>query len=111
MDYRELIKAEFHRRRISDPFYSLRTFAKDLGLSPIYVSYLLRFKRGLSKHNALPVAHAMGLNGSVARRFCLLVNAQSARTAAQRNVAKQGLQKKFIKEAESELIKRLQILK
>ena len=48
MDYREIIKAEFYRRRINNPFYSLRSFAKDLGLTPMHLSYLFKGKRGLA---------------------------------------------------------------
>jgi uncharacterized protein (TIGR02147 family) len=108
MDYRDLIKAEFARRRGLNSFYSLRTFAKDLGLTPMHLSYLFRGKRGLSKLNALAVAKGIGLRTFAAKRFCLMVSAQSGRSKVERNVAKQGFKKKFIQEAEPELVKRLE---
>lgn len=98
MDYRDIIKAEFAERRAVQPFYSLRSFAKDLGLKHSHLSNLFRGKRGLSKNNALPIARALGLKTFAARRFELLVSAQSGRTKIERNLAKLGLQKKFIKD-------------
>jgi len=41
MDYREIIKEEFFKRRSEDPFYSLRTFAKELGIALSHLSYQL----------------------------------------------------------------------
>jgi hypothetical protein len=108
MDYRDLVKAEFLRRKASDPFYCLRRFAKDLSLEPMHVSYLLKHKRGLSKNNALHVASVLGLKGFAAQRFCFLVSAQSGRSKVERGLAKMGLQKKWIQEAKVELHRRLE---
>jgi plasmid maintenance system antidote protein VapI len=55
VDYREIIKAEFLKRRSENPFYSLRKFSKELGIAPSHLSYLIRGERGLSKDNALQV--------------------------------------------------------
>jgi uncharacterized protein (TIGR02147 family) len=99
MDYRAIVKAEFLKRRNENPFYSLRTFAKELGIAPSHLSYLIRGERGLSKDNALQVARALGLKTFAAQKFKFLVSAQSGRSKVERNIAKQGLKKKFIKEA------------
>lgn len=109
MDYRDIVKAEFFRRRSIDPFYSLRSFAKDLNLEPMHLSYLLKHKRGLSKDNAMYVALELGLTGFAARRFCFMVSAQSGRSRAERNLAKMGLEKKWIKKAELELRSRTKV--
>ena len=101
MNYHEIIKAEFLRRSMSDPFYSLRDFAKDLGLLPSHMSYVLKGERGISKDNALRVAFSLGLITFAARRFCFLVSAQSARSKVERNLAKQGLKRKWLREAKT----------
>jgi len=98
-DYREIIKTEFISRRSKDPFYSLRSFAKDLDLLPSHLSYIIRGKRGLSKDNALQVAYNLGLKTFAAQKFKFLVSAQSGRSIVERNLAKQGLKKKFIRGA------------
>lgn len=49
MDYRELIAAEFERRQSKNPKYSLRGFAKELGLTPMHLLYVMRGERGISK--------------------------------------------------------------
>ncbi len=107
MDYRDLIKAEFLRRRELDPFYSLRTFSKDIGLKPMHVSYLFKHQRGLSKESARQVATAIGLKGFPAKRFQILASAQSGRSKVERNLAKNALKRKFIAKSEKELLKRL----
>ena len=72
MDYREIIKIEFLKRRNEDPFYSLRAFSKALGIAPSHLSYLLRGERGLSKDNAIQVAYGLGLkNGYLNGSFGL----------------------------------------
>jgi len=103
MDYRELIRDEFNRRRAREPFYSLRGYAKDLGLKHSHLSLLFRGRRGLSKHSALGVAYALGLRTFAAKRFCFLVSAQSGRSREERNLAKMGLRKKLIAQAHLKL--------
>ena len=95
VDYREIIKAEFLRRRAKDPFYSLRSFAKDLGLFPSHLSDVLKSKRGLSKNNAFDIASALGLKTFAAQKFRFMVSAQSGRSKIERTLAKQGLKKKI----------------
>lgn len=99
MDYRLVVKTEFLKRRSANPFYSLRTFAKELGIAPSHLSYLIRGERGLSKDNALQVARGLGLKTFSAQKFRFLVSAQSGRSKVERSLAKQGLRKKWIKEA------------
>ena len=97
MDYREMIKAEFLKRRQDDPFYSLRSFAKDLEILPSHLSYIMRGQRGLSKENAQRVALRMGLTSVAVQHFRFLVSAQSGRSKTERGFARQGLQRKYLK--------------
>lgn len=96
MNYHQIIRSEFERRRKKDLFYSLRQFARDLDLTPMHLSYLLRGERGLSKHKALQVAYRLGIKGYMARSFQYLVVSQSGRSKSQRQLAKQALQRKWM---------------
>jgi plasmid maintenance system antidote protein VapI len=93
LDYKLMIKMEFLKRRGRQPFYSVRTFAKDLRLGPMHVSYLLKGQRGLSKHNAYQIGRALGLNPRQAEKFRFLVSAQSGRSLRERNLARQALKR------------------
>jgi plasmid maintenance system antidote protein VapI len=107
MDYRELIKAEFLKRREIDPFYSMRSYAKDLGLKPTHLSYLLRGKRGLSKAKAWRVGSELNLKQHAGETFRFMVSAQSGRSVYERNLAKQGLKRKHLVLAAHRLEQRL----
>jgi AraC-like DNA-binding protein len=99
LDYAHIIKMEFERRRQKESFYSLRTFAQDLELQPSHLSDLFKGKKGLSKKSAAKIAAKIGLKNFAATKFCFLVSAQSGRSTRERNLARSGLQKKFIKNA------------
>ena len=72
-NYRSYLKAEQANRVQNDPQYSLRTFAKFLGLAPSMLSDVTRNKRGLSLRCAKSVAHRLGLDHREAEYFLLLV--------------------------------------
>lgn len=98
-DYRDILVAELARRKTLSPHYSLRDFAKNLGLSPSQTSRLLRKERGLSKEAAFKISAALGLAGMARQRFIFLVQAISGRSLWIRGLARQGLQRKGIHEA------------
>jgi hypothetical protein len=56
LDYREIFKLELEKRRKLSPKYSLCDFAKDIGLLPSHLSYVLRKQRGLSRESAGHIA-------------------------------------------------------
>ena len=103
MTYREIIQAEFEKRRTKDLFYSLRKYAKDLGLNPMHLSNLLKGKRGLSDTSASKVALRLGLEGSLASAFILLAATESGRSKARRRSAKLILQKRLRAQALSKV--------
>lgn len=94
MDYRDIIKAEFAIRRKLKPFYSLRSFAKDLRINPMHLSNILVGKRGLSKEKALMIGAALGLKAKEREYFRFLVSVQSGRSKSERTLATQGLKRK-----------------
>lgn len=90
--YIEILKEEFAQRRSKNSFYSLRSFAKDLGLNPMHLSNIFNNKRGLSKQKAEFVARELRhLNFTERRKFILLVSAASGKSRLERNFAKMGL--------------------
>lgn len=56
-NYRSQLKMELSLRRARNPHYSLRSFARDLGVSPTALSEVLAAKREFSLRNAQKVAH------------------------------------------------------
>jgi uncharacterized protein (TIGR02147 family) len=60
----EFLNQELRRRTSSNPRYSLRSFAKNLGLSPGALSEVLNGKRPLSAKAVPKIAKAVGLNRS-----------------------------------------------
>lgn len=65
----ESLLAEFEMRRAKNASYSLRAFAKQLGLSPGRLSEFLSGKRKLNKPNCLKLASGLGLTPSQTDRW------------------------------------------
>ncbi len=104
MEYREIIYAEFSRRRSQNRFYSLRKFAIDLGISKSHLSNILNSKRGLSPELARTIVGKLSLQkGMNHRAFVLLVTKQSARASYKRGLAAQALSRTYMKNAQIEL--------
>lgn len=61
-DYRIWLIDEFSQRRVRNSFYSLRAFARDLGVSPTSLSEVLAKKRDFSKKNILQISNSMSLS-------------------------------------------------
>jgi transcriptional regulator with XRE-family HTH domain len=59
--YRDLLADEFARRKRNNPGYSLRAFARDLGISPATLSQVLSGKRDFKKKSALRVADKLAM--------------------------------------------------
>lgn len=57
----EILKDELSLRRMRNSAYSLRAFARDLGVSVTALSDFLTLKRNLSKTNILKICHSLNL--------------------------------------------------
>lgn len=90
-DYRELLRDELEFRRRANPSYSLRAFAKKLGVAPSRLSEVLQGKRGLSGASARTIATNLGLSDRERDLFEDLVAAQHARSEAKRAAARERL--------------------
>jgi uncharacterized protein (TIGR02147 family) len=85
--YRSLIKRELEERCARNSSYSLRAFAKHLGLSPSALSEILSGKYGLSDSRARQVATALGLHAEEVEMFRDLVKREYSRSASERSAA------------------------
>lgn len=62
LDYRRVLQSEFDHRRRNNPAYSLRSFARDLDLSPSRLSEVLNGKGDLSTSTLLDVGARLGIS-------------------------------------------------
>jgi uncharacterized protein (TIGR02147 family) len=88
LDHREYLHHELSLRQNRNPRYSLRAYAKDLGLSASTLCELLAGKHGLSHGRALLVARRIPLADRHAEHFADLVVQGHSRNPAKRKLAK-----------------------
>lgn len=93
-DFREIIRAEFTERNRVCASYSLRQFARDLGMSASLLSAVLSGKNSLSPRMARQVSERMQLDESRTEFFCDLVSAEGARSGLQRRAAEARLRRR-----------------
>jgi uncharacterized protein (TIGR02147 family) len=86
-DYRNYLREEFLKRLAKNPQYSLRAFARTVGLAPSRVSQLFNQRQGLSKRKAIDVGKKLGFETAFLKHFALLVEARHARSKTQRQFA------------------------
>jgi uncharacterized protein (TIGR02147 family) len=67
--FREYLKQEYTRRANKNPHYSLRAFAKNLGVHHATLSTLLSGKRAVTKSSVLKLSRALGLSPEETRRY------------------------------------------
>jgi uncharacterized protein (TIGR02147 family) len=93
-DYRGTLRESFASRARHNPRYSLRAFARDLGIAPSRLSDVLSGKRGLSRRNAEKVSAKLGLSQAERARFHDEVDSLHARSGVLRTVAKIKLERR-----------------
>lgn len=91
-DYREFLKEEYCRRRSRNSGYSLRAFARDLGLSYSRLNESINYKKGLSAKAAEKIAKSLSLTNTEREILISLVEAAHGRSKASRQLAKEKLQ-------------------
>jgi uncharacterized protein (TIGR02147 family) len=92
-DYRAILKEEFSRRCQRNRGYSLRAYARDLGLTSARLSEILNSRSGLSRSAALKIAQRLNYDAHDSEIFCDLVESQHARSEVHREVARQRLKR------------------
>ena len=86
-DFKSILTEVLEQRCAKNPRYSLRSFARDLGLSPSRLSDVLKGRYGLSRAAASEIAVKLGLSESERERFCDLVESRHSRNPKQRKEA------------------------
>ncbi|MEO5666554.1 MAG: DUF4423 domain-containing protein [Bdellovibrionota bacterium] len=86
--YREILLGEFKMRVATNSAYSLRAYARDLGLSSSRLSAIMKGHEGLSRQVAEKVSQKIGLSPSMTEHFCDLVDSEHARSEIKRKLAR-----------------------
>jgi len=94
--YRHILQSEFEKRIARNSIYSLRSFARDLGLTASRLSEIFNEKQGLSKNKAYEICTKLGLIGEERELFILSVQASHARKKVEKLEAQVKLQKKLL---------------
>lgn len=89
--FSDLIRDQFHTRALKNPAYSLRAFARDIGLSSGGLSDILTKKSGLSESKAQLIAEKIFNNQEERNFFCKLVKANCARNEEEKKEAESQL--------------------
>jgi uncharacterized protein (TIGR02147 family) len=93
LQYQDFLLEEFRSRRSRNPNYSLRAFARDLGMPASKLSQNLRGLCGISVAKAEVIAERIQLRDDDRRLFLALVESQHARSRVARQQAATALEK------------------
>lgn len=98
------LSSELKKRQHRNARYSLRSFARDLEVSPSWMSEVLNSKKGMSRAKATSLATLLGLSAVEAEAFALSAQAAHSRSATAREDAVQRLKKL---EKKSSIVKKM----
>jgi len=85
--YRQLLKDIFFQRRIRNPSYSLRSFARDIGVAPSNLSLVLRSKKGISGRTARSISERLPLSPVERQLFNFFVEKEHSKNSVVRKNA------------------------
>lgn len=88
---RDILKKVFADRVAKNPAYSLRSFARDLGLSPASMSLVLNGGRGISPQMALKISQKLPFSEEQKNHFVQLATAHHGRNREARKIAEEFL--------------------
>jgi uncharacterized protein (TIGR02147 family) len=91
-NYQHFLNVEFEKRRMRNPRYSLRAFARDLGVAAPKLSEILRGKCGLSEASAKRLAGKLSLSEYDTTIFVHQVLSKHARKKTDREAARNILE-------------------
>lgn len=74
MEYKEIIRQELNARKTRDPNYSLRSFAKDMELSPSSLSEMFSGKHHLSIRTFEKIAGKLNLGEGIRKQTIEFLN-------------------------------------
>ena len=87
----KILSEELDRRAIRNGSYSLRAFARDLGVSPASLSNILGCKQSLSKNLAEKISNELSLPQSSKELFLQFAEFSGSRSTSHRTAAKSNL--------------------
>ena len=90
-DYIEILKSKLSDRCNVNPQYSLRAFARDLGISPQRLSNILNGKHGISLDGAKKIATNLNFNTNEKEYFYALVEKKHSRSRVKKEAAENKL--------------------
>jgi uncharacterized protein (TIGR02147 family) len=90
--YRQILQDTLETRCQKNPRYSLRSFARDLGISAPRLSRVLNGHHGLSGDAAIGIAQRLGLSSKEQELFVALVEGEHARISSVRDSAQKRAQ-------------------
>jgi uncharacterized protein (TIGR02147 family) len=79
-EYQKILYSELERRKTKNENYSLRAFARDIGISSSRLSEIFNDKQGLSKAKAVQIAKKLKFNRQKELWFSNLVEAEHSRS-------------------------------
>lgn len=85
---KDILSEILSERTTANPRYSLRAFARDLGISPQQLSNVMNGRRGLGREMALKVTSRLGLSSSQKDLFLESLRAKFSKSKIQRKIAK-----------------------
>jgi uncharacterized protein (TIGR02147 family) len=88
----QMLTTELEHRRQHKSNYSLRAFARDLEISPAFLSYLIKGERSLKPDTAAVLAKKMKWNSHDSRLFVSLSRYQGAHSSPGRTMIQQDLE-------------------
>jgi uncharacterized protein (TIGR02147 family) len=93
-DYRAFLRDYYERQKEQNDGFSLRAFSKRIGLrSPNYFKLVMDGERNLTPQMAVRFADGCGLSGEASDYFCELVAFNQARTAKERQLHYERIQR------------------
>lgn len=90
-NYRTILLDEFERRRRRNARYSLRAFARDIGMSPSRLSECLNKVRGISPEMAESICKRMSFSPEETEQFVTFVELEHGRGKARKEQAKRKI--------------------
>lgn len=104
-DYREVLLQQFQDRRERRPSYSMRAYARDLGITPSNLSDILKRRCGLSASAAMKISQALKMSDDEAQYFADLVESKHGRNKIDRQAAIERVRRRrhdpFAKESDT----------
>lgn len=90
-DYRDYLRDELERRLAKNPTYSLRAFARHLGISPQMLSFVVNRKKNISSGVAAQFADRLNLNPSESTYFLDLVTLAKSTKPAEKKLVEERI--------------------